>query len=136
MRYVVGFPPIRELLLIVIFVNLASIPLSLVLLPIFAKFVLGGGPNTLGFLTAAFGGGALLGALRLVFRKSVLGLGRQIAWAGALFGAGLIAFSFSHVLWLSATLLVVSGFMLMLGTAACNTVVQTIVDDAAAAAAL
>ena len=41
------------------------------------------------------------GALRLAFRKSVLGLGRQIAWSAALFGAGMIAFSFSPVLWLS-----------------------------------
>jgi MFS family permease len=128
--YAFGFPPIREILLLLVVVNLAAIPLTLVLLPIFTKVILHGGPDTLGLLTASMGCGALLGALRLAFRKSVLGLGRQIAWAGALFGLGLIAFSFSTALWLSMPLLVISGFMLMMETAASNTVVQTIVDDA------
>ena len=67
--------------------------------------------------------------MRLAFRKSVLGLGRQIAWSAGLFGLGLFAFSFSPVLWLSMALLAASGFALMLGTASGNTIVQTIVDD-------
>lgn len=129
LRYVAGFPPIREILLLLVFVNLASIPLSNVLLPVFAKVVLAGDARTLGMLSSAMGCGALLGALRLAFRKSVLGLGRQIAWSVALFGLGLIAFSFSHALWLSMALLAVSGFVLMLGTASGNTIVQTIVEE-------
>jgi MFS family permease len=100
-----------------------------VLLPIFAKNVLAGDARTLGMLSSAMGVGALMGALRLAFRKSVLGLGRQIAWSAALFGLGLIAFSFSSVLWLSMVLLAAAGFALMLGTASGNTIVQTIVDD-------
>ena len=91
--------------------------------------MLGGGSDTLGLLTAAMGFGALLGALRLAFRKSVLGLGRQIMWASALFGLSLIAFSFSRVLWLSMLLLVLCGFAVMMETAASNTILQTIVDD-------
>ncbi len=130
LRYVAGFPPIREILLLLVFVNLASIPLTNVLLPIFAKNVLEGDAHTLGLLTAAMGCGALLAALRLAFRKSVLGLGRQIAWSGALFGLGLFAFSFSRVLGLSLALLTASGYFLMLGTASGNTILQTIVDDA------
>ncbi len=95
----------------------------------FAKVVLQGGPDTLGLLTAATGLGALLGALSMASRKSVLGLGRQIAWASALFGLGLIAFSFSRVLWLSMLLLVTGGFAVMMEMAASNTILQTIVDD-------
>ena len=127
-RYAFGFPPIREILLLLACVNLAAMPLT-VLLPFFATKVLGGGSDTLGLLTAAIGCGALLGALRLAFRKSVLGLGRQIMWASALFGLGLIAFSFSQVLWLSMLLLVLCGFAVMMETAASNTILQTIVDD-------
>ena len=104
-RYAFGFLPIREILMILALVNLAAMPLT-VLLPVFATNVLQGGPDTLGLLTAAMGLGALMGALSLASRKSVLGLGRQIAWASALFGLSLIAFSFSHVLWLSMLLLV------------------------------
>ena len=127
-RYAFGFPPIREILLLLTVVNLAAMSLT-VLLPVFATAVLHGGPDTLGLLTAAMGLGALIGALRLAFRKSVLGLGRQIAWAGALFGLSLIVFSFSHVLWLSMLLLVTCGFAMMMETAASNTILQTIVDD-------
>jgi MFS family permease len=127
-RYAFGFLPIREILMLVALVNMAAMPLT-VLLPVFATTVLQGGPDTLGLLTAAMGLGALMGALRLASRKSVLGLGRQIAWASALFGLSLIGFSFSHVLWLSMLLLVVSGFSVMMETAASNTILQTIVDD-------
>jgi MFS family permease len=59
----------------------------------------------------------------------VLGLGRQIAWASSLFGLSLIAFSFSHVLWLSMLLMVTCGFAVMMEMAASNTILQTIVDD-------
>ena len=128
LRYALGFAPIREILLLLAVVNLAAMPL-MVLLPFFATNVLQGGPDTLGLLTSAMGCGALMGALRLAFRKSVLGLGRQIAWASALFGMSLIAFSFSHVLWLSMVLLVFCGFALMMEMAASNTILQTIVDD-------
>jgi MFS family permease len=128
LRYAFGFPPIREILLILACVNLAVMPLT-VLLPFFAKKVLGGGSDTLGLLTAAMGCGALLGALRLAFRKSVLGLGRQIAWASSLVGLSLVAFSFSRELRLSMILLVVCGFAVMMETAASNTILQTIVDD-------
>lgn len=127
-RYAFGFPPIREILLLLAVVNMAAMPL-MVLMPIFAASVLGGGSDTLGLLTAAMGLGALLGALRVAHRKSVLGLGRQIAWSGGLFGLSLIAFSLSQLLWLSLLLLVVAGFVLMLETASSNTILQTIVDD-------
>ena len=127
-RYAFGFLPIREILMLLALVNLAAMPLT-VLLPVFATAVLHGGPDTLGLLTAAMGFGALLGALRLASRKSVLGLGRQIAWASALCGLSLIAFSFSRVLWLSMLLLAVGGFAVMMETASSNTILQTIVDD-------
>jgi MFS family permease len=127
-RYAFGFPPIREILMLVAVVNLAAMPLT-VLLPIFATEVLHGGPQTLGLLTSSLGMGSLVGALVLASRKSVLGLGRQIAWASGAIGLGLIQFSLSGVLWLSMSLLVLTGFALMMETAASNTVLQTIVDD-------
>ena len=127
-RYAFNFLPIREILMLLALVNMAAMPL-MVLLPVFATDVLHGGPDTLGLLTASTGLGALLGALCVAYRNSVLGLGRQIAWASAMFGLSLIAFSFSHVLWLSMLLLVSGGFAVMMETAASNTILQTIVDD-------
>ncbi len=128
-RYALGFRPIREILLLLTVVSLAATPLRTVLLPVFATQVLHGKSDTFGLLTAAMACGALVAALRLASRRTVLGLGGQIAWASALFGLGLIVFSFSHVLWVSMWLLVICGFAAMMETAASNTVLQTIVDD-------
>ena len=127
-RYVSGSAPIRSILLLLGAASLLGMPYT-VLMPVFASNILHGGAHTLGFLTAAAGIGALGGAASLAMRKSVLGLGRRIAIVNALFGAGLIAFSRSPFLWLSLTLLVVIGFSSMQQMAACNTILQTIVED-------
>jgi MFS family permease len=126
--YVAGSPPIRSILLLLALVSLVGMPYT-VLMPVFASTVLHGGPHTLGFLMAATGVGALLGALFLANRRTVLGLGKIIPIAAALFGAGLIGFSLSRVLWLSMVLLMFSGLGFMVQMASSNTLLQTLVDD-------
>jgi MFS family permease len=128
LRYVYGFRPIRSLMSLVAVVSLLGVPYS-VLMPVFANDVLRGGPNTLGVLMTAIGCGALMGALWLAGRKSVLGLGRVILYATIVFGVGLVSFSFSKVLWLSVPCLIVSGFGMMVQFASSNTLIQTLVDD-------
>lgn len=127
-KYASGFAPIRKVLLLLALVSLVGMPYT-VLMPVFANEILHGGPNTLGLLMAASGLGALSGALLLAARKSVLGLGKYIPLMAGAFGAGLIAFSFSRVLWLSLLLMVVTGLGFMVQMAASNTVLQTIVDE-------
>src|SRR4029079_4495316 len=75
------------------------------------------------------GTGALTGALLLASRKSVLGLGRFIPRMAAVFGIGLIMFSFSRVIWLSLLLMVFTGLGFMVQMAVSNTILQTIVDE-------
>jgi MFS family permease len=129
MRYVAGSAPIRSILVNLAIVSLFGMPYT-VLMPIFAAQVLGGGAHTLGFLMAATGVGALFGAVALAARRGgVAGLGRRIMWTTALFGAALIAFSFSKALWLSLILLPVAGFGMMQQLSSSNTVLQTIVED-------
>jgi MFS family permease len=126
--YVLHSPPISKILLLLACVSLVGMPYT-VLMPIFANDVLGGGPNTLGMLMAATGVGALVGAVFLAARKSVLGLGRFIPLASGIFGIGLIAFSFSRSLPLSLVLLVVTGLGFMVQMAVSNTIIQTIVEE-------
>jgi len=123
-----GFAPIRAILLLMALTSLVGVP-YIVLMPVFADRVLGGNAMTLGFLMAATGVGALGGALMLAMRESVLGLGRLIAGGSAVFGTSLVVFGTSSVLWLSLPVLCVTGFAMMVQTAASNTIVQTIVDD-------
>src|ERR1700734_1686132 len=126
--YVSGFAPIRTILLLFAVVSLMGWPFT-VLMPVFAGTILRGGPHTLGFLMAAVGVGALISAISLAVRKTVLGLGKMIPLSTAAFGAGLIFFGMSRTLWLSLLLMLVCGLGLMQQMAASNTIIQTIVEE-------
>jgi len=127
-NYVTGFQPIWSILLLLSCISLVGMPYT-TLMPIFAGRVLRGGAHTLGFLMAAVGVGALCGAVTLAARPSVRGLGRVVPMTAAGFGATLIAFSNSRLLWLSLLLLVITGFCFMQNLASSNTILQTIVED-------
>jgi MFS family permease len=126
--YVSRFPPIRNVLLLLALVSLIGMPYT-VLMPVIADRVLHGGPHTLGLLMAASGVGALTGALFLASRTSVLGLGKFIPASAAVFGLGLVAFSFSRSLWISLILMTLTGMGFMVQMAVSNTILQTIVDE-------
>jgi MFS family permease len=126
--YVTRFVPIRSILLLLALISLVGMQYT-VLMPIFAGEVLHGGAHTLGFLMGASGVGALAGAMFLATKKSVLGLGRLVPLAAAIFGAGLIALGLSRFLWLSLVLMLFVGGAMMTQLAASNTILQTIVQD-------
>jgi len=127
-KYAFGFPPIRSILMLLALVSLMGMPYT-VLMPIFAKDILHGGPHTLGFLMGSVGAGALTGAAYLASRRSVVGLGKIIPLAAGVFGTGLILFSLSRMMWFSMALLYFTGMGMMVQMAASNTVLQTIIDD-------
>jgi MFS family permease len=126
--YVSNFTPIRTILLLFALISLMGMPF-VVLMPVFAAQVLHGGPHTLGFLMGALGVGALISALSLVLRKSVRGLLKMIPVAASVFGIGLVGFGFSNMLWLSLLLMLVTGFGMMQGMTASNTIIQTLVPE-------
>ena len=127
-QYVSTFVPIRNILLLFALVSLMGMP-YIVLMPLFAAQVLHGGAHTLGFLMGTAGVGALISALSLVVRKSVRGLIKMIPIAAAVFGAGLILFGLSHVVWISLVLMTTVGFGMMQGLTASNTIIQTLVPE-------
>jgi MFS family permease len=127
-RYAYGFAPTRSILLLLSLVSLMAMPF-MVLLPIFAVSIYHQGAGGLGFLTGATGAGALVGAIFLATRNSVLGLGRMIFTAAIVFGAGLLVFSHLPLFWAALGLLSVASFGMMVFLASSNTVLQTIVED-------
>jgi MFS family permease len=127
-RYVFGFAPIRSLLLLMGVTSLLGMS-YMVLLPVFARDVLGGGAGTLGVLTGASGLGALTAAVLLAGRQSVLGLGRWISVAPGLLGVALLGISVTREVWLAAPLLAVAGFAMIMQMSASNTILQTIVPE-------
>ena len=62
--YVTRSVPIRSILLLMALISFMGLP-YIILMPVFTSVVLGGGPETLGFLMGATGMGAFTGALML-----------------------------------------------------------------------
>src|SRR4030042_901907 len=127
-RYSFGFIPIRSILLFLGLVSFIGMPYT-VFMPIFAKDILHGGPNLLGYLMSLGGIGALLGGIYLASRKTIVGLGRILAAATGIFRISFILFSTSRILWLSLLMMLVSGFGMIIHIAASNTILQTITED-------
>ena len=126
--YAFGFPPIRAILLLLALFSFMGMPYT-VLVPIFATNILHGGADTLGFLMAAVGVGALMGGIYLSSRKTVLGLGKIIVSSLAVLGIGLIIFAQSRILWLSLLMMLIVGATSILQIASSNTILQTIVEE-------
>jgi MFS family permease len=127
-RYAYRAPAMRATLLLVALVSLMGLP-YIVMMPVFAKDVLQGGPDTLGFLMGATGVGALAAAVYLATRRSVIGIGIWIAGSAGLMGVGLVLFSLSRLFWLSMGLMVLIGFGMMVQFVASNILLQTLVDE-------
>jgi MFS family permease len=119
---------VRALLLLLGLVSLMGMPYT-VLMPIIADRILHGGPHAYGLLLSASGVGALVGAALLTMRRHIEGLSHWVALSAIGFGVVLIAFSFSHALWLSTLLLVPAGFFMMIEMASSNTLIQSTVPD-------
>jgi MFS family permease len=127
-RYAFGFAPARTLLGVVAVLAWTITPYAS-LMPVYAKDVYGGGPDTLGMLLAAAGAGALSSMVYLAGRRTIRGLVRVIAGAAALAGLALAGFAYLRVLPLALVLMALVGGGLILAAASVNTILQTIVED-------
>lgn len=120
--------PIFYLLLNLCVIQVVGTP-YMTLMPVFAKSVLKGGPQTLGLLIASVGVGALCGATLLASRKSPRGLPKLIAVFMCVYALGLVGFSLSRWLPLSMVIVLFTGMGMMMTMASTNTLLQTLVDD-------
>jgi MFS family permease len=128
LSYTFGFLPIKYIIMLLSLVSLMGMPYT-VLMPVFAKEILHGGPHTFGFLMGASGLGALACALLLASRKKTTGLERLIPLAAGFFGMGLVLFSFSRSFILSLIFMALVGYSQIMQTASSNTLLQTVVAD-------
>lgn len=127
-QYTISSRPIRSVLIYLAFISLIGMSYP-VLMPIFAKEILHGDAQTLGFLMSSSGVGALFGALYLAGRRSVSGLEKWVFIASLCFGIGLIGEGFATNIPLALCLLFFVGYGMVVIIAACNTLIQHFVDD-------
>jgi MFS family permease len=100
-----------------------------VLMPAFARDVLGRGANGYGILMSASGTGAFIGAL-VVATYGHLFTPRRLALGGVwIFSIALFALSLSRNFYSCLAFLLVAGFGMLLFFSTSNTVLQTIVPD-------
>ncbi len=100
-----------------------------VLMPAFARDMLGRGANGYGVLMSASGTGAFVGAL-MVATYGHLFTPRKLALGGVwLFSAAMLAFSFTRSFSLALLFLFAAGFGMLLFFSTSNTLLQTIVPD-------
>ncbi|MGH8664515.1 MAG: MFS transporter [Burkholderiales bacterium] len=120
--------PIRALLIVLATVAFMATPYQ-PLMPAFVAQAFQGGPETLGFLLAAAGFGALVGTLYLSTRGGVEGLSRLIAGAALCAGCALVAFAVTRWYPLSLALMAVTGFGILAVTVSVNMILQASVED-------
>src|SRR5437899_2238094 len=126
--YSIKHPRVRTILLLFLAVGVFGWSYT-VLMPAFARDVLGRGANGYGVLMSASGAGAFIGAL-VVATYGHLFTPRRLALGGVwLFSAALLAFSLSRNFYVALAFLFVAGFGMLLFFSTSNTVLQTIVPD-------
>ncbi|MDI3297974.1 MAG: MFS transporter [Bacillota bacterium] len=100
-----------------------------VLMPVFVRFTLGSGPETLGYLMSALGTGALSGALVLAY-LSRRGPRRELLLGGGLvFSLGVTLLGTLHRFATAFALLLVTGFAMIIYTATSNSTIQVTVPN-------
>lgn len=126
--YGFGLPPVRALIVHIALMSLLGMPYT-VLLPVYAKETFGGDASTLGLMMGASGVGALAASLLLARRQNVLGLGRWLIGASALFGLALAGFSFAGTIPLAMGCLTLTGFGMMMQMGCANIMLQSLTDE-------
>ena len=127
-HYSFSFKPIKYLLLLVITTGFFGLSYQ-TFLPVFAKDILHGNSQMLGFLTGIMGAGALSGAFYLASRKGICGIPKLILVAAITFSIGLMGFSLSSYPIISLTMMFFVGFGMIIQFASTNTLLQIIVDE-------
>jgi len=113
-----------RLLTIIAAISLFGLP-YIMLLPLFARDILRCGATGLGYLMAASGSGAVLGALVLARLGDFRSKGRLAVLGGIVFGLSTFGIALSRTFALSLLFLFVDGWAMVSSVAGINTLLQT-----------
>ena len=113
----------------IIDVNAMVFGMPRALFPAMAGGVFGGGTITLGFLYAAPGVGALIGAVTTGWVTRLRRQGRAVIVAVIVWGAAIAVFGLVHVLWVALVMLAVAGWADVISAVLRNTMLQTSIPD-------
>jgi MFS family permease len=127
-QYLQRFPPARWLLITVAAASFCVAPM-MTFMPVYAKDIFHGGPDTLGMLMGASGLGAVLAGVYLANRTTVIGLGAGIGAGCLVIGVASLAFSYNPLFLVALPILVVSGASTIIVVTASNMLLQHLVPE-------
>ncbi len=127
LRYMRGRPALQGVFLIDINAMVFGMPRAL--FPALSENVFHGGATTLGYLYAAPGVGALLGALTTGWVARIRRQGWAVIIAVLAWGAAIAVFGFVHTLWVALVLLAIAGWADVISAVLRNTILQTSIPD-------
>jgi MFS family permease len=127
LSYIVRVPAIFMIIAIVGVISLFGINFNIIL-PLFASTVLNAGPQGYGFLSAAFGFGALLAAVWLAWTNKQANV-TQLVISALLFGITEAIFAISHLYILSILFIAVVGFNQISFSARANSMLQAVTPN-------
>jgi hypothetical protein len=127
-RYLRGRPVIQGAYLVDINAMVFGMPRAL--FPAIGLTIFHGGPTVVGYLFAAPGAGALIGAITTGWVDGIDRRGRAVIVAVLIWGLAITGFGFSHILGLSLALLAVAGWADVISAVLRNTILQTVVPEA------
>jgi MFS family permease len=120
--------PVGALLLLLGLISFMGLRYE-ILMPVYTREMLHGGPKEFGLLMGASGVGAIFGSLILATLGNLRTLGDWVGLAAAGFGGSLVLLSLSHSFGLSLAVMLLIGFTMVTQLDASNTLVQRIVPD-------
>jgi MFS family permease len=101
----------------------------MVLMPVFARDVFGGGSETLGFLVGAAGLGAVAGTSYLASSGNLASLVGRLMFTSVLAGLAFAAVGLTGRLWIALPLMACVGFGIIVTAASSNMILQSRVPD-------
>lgn len=128
LHYTFRSMPIRTLIILLALMSITGMSF-IVLLPAYAKEILHGGSDTLGYLMSVLGAGAFTAALYMASRRTVIGLGAIISVSVGVLGLIIVMASFAHNLYVSFIWCFLGGLSMILLLSSINTMLQTITDE-------
>jgi MFS family permease len=127
-RYLWERREMSTLVLLTALLSVFSFPF-IIFIPLFARDILGADERGLGLLLACSGLGAFLGAATLAVQGTVRRRGKFVVRAGVVFLIAVILFALSRWFYVSAGLLFVAGFAMILMVANVNALLQHLATD-------
>jgi MFS family permease len=127
-KYIINKKPVLNSMIVLALTCLFGMS-CYVLLPVVARDILKGGPDTLGILMGSMGAGAVIGAFFLATRKKLDKMAQYTLVFITIFGLSLIATFFVKNLIAAAIALAFGGFGMIAFMAANNTTIQSLAED-------